>query len=151
MAWRVDLRIPRRLSRQVDRRRLRKAALAALAPHTAADQGQVTVVLIGDAEMQDLNRRFRDRDSSTDVLAFEAGIGPGPEPATAPPYLGDVIISHERALEQALELGHPLMRELEILIIHGVLHLLGFDDETPEARDQMWRAQEEVLRRLEAE
>lgn len=146
----VDVRIPSALRGRVDRQRLRRAALAALAFGGKECNIQLTIVLADDAQMTDLNRNFRGRDATTDVLAFESDDEMASLEGEGPRYLGDVIISHQQALEQAGDLGHDLQRELEILIVHGVLHLLGFDDETPQARDSMWKAQESVLAGLEA-
>ena len=128
---------------------MRRAALAALASGQERN-ARITVVLTDDAQVAELNRQFRGRDSSTDVLAFGSDDEMASLEIEEPRYLGDIVISHERAAEQAVDLGHDLQRELETLVVHGVLHLLGFDDETPQERDRMWEAQEDVLAELEA-
>jgi len=92
--------------------------------------------------VQELNRRYRGKDAPTDVLAF---------PYEEEDLWGEVVISLDTCRRQAEEMGHSLERELSILIIHGVLHLLGYDDETEEGWREMMRLQEEVLRRLEDE
>jgi len=73
--------------------------------------------------MRALNRRWRKKDKTTDVLAFPAGGGPGPD------ALGDVVISVPVARRQAAKAGWPLEKEAMLLLIHGVLHLLGYDHE----------------------
>jgi probable rRNA maturation factor len=78
-------------------------------------------LLAGDAELRRLNTRFRGRDDSTDVLAFPGG-GRGP--------LGDIAISMPRARSQARGFGHSTETEIRVLMLHGLLHLLGFDHET---------------------
>jgi probable rRNA maturation factor len=85
--------------------------------------GQVTVLLTGDAEMRSLNRKFRKQDKPTDVLSFPAAGGAdGQRP-------GDIAISTTMAREQARRLGHSVEQELKILLLHGLLHLAGYDHE----------------------
>jgi probable rRNA maturation factor len=83
----------------------------------------VTVVLVGDSAMRDLNRRFRGRDYATDVLSFGYG-GRGESEMF---FLGEIVISPATALQQALRLGSTLDREVRRLLAHGMLHLLGYD------------------------
>jgi len=108
-------------------------------------RGKLTIVVTGDEEIARLNARFKGLESPTDVLAFYSGEGSGfvsaPE---AKDYLGDVVISWQRAEEQARDLGHSLLEELIILTIHGVLHLLGYQDEEEKERERMWARQEEL-------
>jgi probable rRNA maturation factor len=95
-------------------------------------------LITGDAELRRLNRDFRGIDSATDVLSF---------PAAAPAgHLGDLAISLARARAQAREFGHGIEQEIEILMLHGVLHLLGMDHETD--RGQMARAEKRWRTRL---
>ncbi|MDQ7794087.1 MAG: rRNA maturation RNase YbeY [bacterium] len=100
---------------------LHEAALAALAAGGWSAPGELSLCLVDDPAMAELNRQYRGQDGPTDVLAFPQLGGPGPE--GLPPHLGDVVISVERALTQ----GETLESELTFLAIHGVLHLLGFD------------------------
>jgi probable rRNA maturation factor len=110
-------------------------------------EANLSVVITDDDEMQSLNLQFRGVDAPTDVLAFgeEESELPFVTPAQEPPYLGDVIISFPRAHEQAAEMGHDIATELQLLIVHGVLHLLGYDHATPEEKDLMWARQEAIL------
>lgn len=111
------------------------------------DQGgeEVTVVLVRDPRIRALNRQWRGLDRPTDVLSFplKEPTGPGAR------YLGDVIISVDRAQEQAQTRGHSLYREVLLLLIHGMLHLLGYDHEVSaqEAR-RMRQMERHVLRIL---
>jgi probable rRNA maturation factor len=112
--------------------------------------GSITLVITDDRNIQDLNRDFLGKDMPTDVLAFaaqeEAGLF-----VTAPEaqeYLGDVIVSYPRAQEQAEQLGHPLEQEMDLLIVHGILHLLGYDHATPDEKALMWSRQETILKGL---
>ena len=110
-----------------------EAALAAAAPRGRAS---VSVLLCGDARMRRLNREFRKVDRPTDVLSFPAG-----EPA----FLGDVAIDVPYAARQARKRGHALDREVQLLLAHGVLHLLGHDHETDQG--EMFRLQRRLVRR----
>jgi probable rRNA maturation factor len=112
----------------------------------AGDTGELTVVITDDERVRDLNRRFRGVDSPTDVLAFGGGAEGFVEAPGETTYLGDVIISYPRVLAQAQEQGQSSDRELALLVIHGVLHLLGYDHATPEDEAIMWARQEAILR-----
>jgi len=104
------------------------------------------VLVVNDKRIAELNRLFRRVSSRTDVLAFSMREGPGSE--WSPQLLGDVVISAERALCQAQERGHSLQEELCFLLVHGLLHLLGWDDRTEAKRKKMLKAQEEILKRI---
>ena len=122
---------------------LERAALAVLA-HQSAD-GDITIVLSDDVQLQQLNRDYLDIDAPTDVLSFPAS---ETDPETARPYLGDILISVPRAAEQAQMAGHGLEAEVQLLTVHGTLHLLGHDHAGDEEKARMWKAQAEVLERL---
>jgi probable rRNA maturation factor len=79
------------------------------------------------------------------VLSFPAG---ETDPDTGEYYLGDVVISFPRAQAQAQERGHSTAEELDLLVVHGVLHLLGYDHADVEERDRMWAVQQQVLNQL---
>ncbi|MGH7565122.1 MAG: rRNA maturation RNase YbeY [Gemmatimonadota bacterium] len=102
-----------------------------------AGEGEVHCVLTGDAELAELNRRFRGQDGPTDVLAFPY------DPAQSEGVLGDIYVSLERAAVQAGERGEPVAREVWRLFVHGALHLTGHDHDTPESEREMLRIQEE--------
>jgi probable rRNA maturation factor len=116
---------------------------------TYAEGQALSVVVTDDAEIQSLNRQFRGVDAPTDVLSFGQELGePFVDASDEPPYLGDVILSYPRAQEQAGEQGHSATQEIRVLIVHGVLHLMGYDHATPEEEAQMWARQDQVLRAL---
>lgn len=128
---------------------IRQAALAALAHQQVPRSCELAVVVTDDEALHELNRRYRGVDAPTDVLAFSnEARGPFVDAPGQPRYLGDVIISFPRAAAQAVEAGHPTEVELQLLTVHGVLHLLGYDDEVEEERAQMWKVQSEILRTL---
>jgi rRNA maturation RNase YbeY len=103
---------------------------------------ELSIVLVSDRRMQRLNREWRGRDRPTDVLSFSQREGPGPAPDGV---LGDVVISVDTARRQANERGEPVAREGERLLIHGLLHLLGYDHERSEAEARRMRRREREL------
>jgi len=110
--------------------------------HDATD---IAVLLADDATLQDLNRRFRDKDMPTDVLSFE---GEAEGMHERPRHLGDIAISVERARRQAREYGHSFEREMAYLFTHGILHLLGYDHEEGADLAAMRDAEERALAQL---
>jgi probable rRNA maturation factor len=83
--------------------------------------------ITNDAELQSLNRTFRRKDHATDVLSFPGGEERRADRKSAPPYLGDIAISLQRARAQARQWGHSIEDEIRILMLHGILHLKGMD------------------------
>jgi len=102
----------------------------------------ITLRLTGDEEMRQLNLAYRGIDATTDVLSFNQDYM---DPDTHRFYLGDIIISVDKALEQASENQQTLSQECAFLAIHGTLHLLGFDHIDPEGKTEMWANQEEIF------
>jgi probable rRNA maturation factor len=123
---------------------LQTAAQAALDLSNSPD-ADLTIVLVDDARIQALNRDFLAYDAPTDVLSFPAD---EPDPETGRHYLGDVVISLARAAEQARERGHAVESEMQLLVVHGVLHLLGHDHAEVGEKERMWAAQAGALERL---
>jgi len=121
--------------------RLAQAILSSVGEKTA-DLG---ILLVGDRSMRRLNRHYRKKNRTTDVLAFPMREGPGPSSS----LMGDVVISVPTAAQQARQLGRSLDEELTTLLIHGILHLCGYDHERSnrEAR-RMQQRERWVLRRL---
>jgi len=106
--------------------RIALARFAKQAQRAASLGGTVSILLTGDAEIQRLNRQFRQQDKPTDVLSF-----PSADPSA---FGGDIVISTRTARLQASQLGHDLSTEVKILIIHGILHLAGFDHESDQGQ-----------------
>ena len=129
----VEIRVRRAFSSRVRRAHLRQLVGRALRAEQV--RGTLTLYITDDAEIRTLNRAFHATDAPTDVLAF-----PGD-----PGYLGDVVISYETAREQAHAAGWRIVDELDLLAVHGTLHLLGYDDTRPRARASMWQRQQELL------
>jgi len=105
----------------------------------------VSVALVDDAYIRELNREFRGVDQPTDVLAFPME---GPESRRGEPALGDIVISLERARDQARQFKHPIRREVALLAVHGLLHLLGYEDETEAGASAMWSRQKQLLEKI---
>jgi len=135
----------------VDRQRRHRGVAAGLAaflrrvareaPKTRGDE--VSVLLCGDARMRSLNARYRLKDRTTDVLSFGSDGAPR---ADGRRPLGDIVISVPQAARQARAAGHGLARELRLLLLHGYLHLLGYDHEVDDGT--MLRLQARLAKRL---
>jgi len=135
---------------------LRQAAQTILNAE-GAPRAEVSVLLTDDATVRELNREYRFQDKPTDVLSFAQRDPPRtlsgpPAPsggrASAPELLGDVVVSVETAERQAQAHGVTLEEELALLAVHGILHLLGYDDTTDEGAEQMRRRERAALSAL---
>ncbi|MCP8616898.1 rRNA maturation RNase YbeY [Salirhabdus salicampi] len=113
------------------------------------EDGEVSITFVSDQQIQEINREYRHKDQPTDVISFamqEEGDGEMPiYDDKQPILLGDIIISIERAKEQASDYGHTLERELGFLALHGFLHLLGYDHMSEEEEQEMFQKQEAIL------
>ena len=108
---------------------------------------ELSIALVDDAEMRQLNAAHRGIDRPTDVLAFAMREGDGA--ALHPEVLGDVVISLDTAARQAVVRGAPVADEVRVLLVHGLLHLLGYDHErSPAEARRMFRKQRDLLARL---
>lgn len=120
--------------------------------HQQSDS-ELGIILVDNEYIQDLNLKYRGIDQPTDVLSFAMNEGIAESPAFKiqgePILLGDVYLSVERAAEQAEGLGHSFARELCYLGTHGLLHLLGYDHQTPEETESMRAEEEKILRQFE--
>jgi probable rRNA maturation factor len=103
--------------------------------------GEIGVWICTDEEISDLHQRFMDIEGPTDVISFPGDF----------PYLGDVAVSFETAALQAEDADQPVAREIAYLVLHGLLHLLGFDDLTPDERVRMLARQDELIEAFERE
>lgn len=133
----INIRVHPKFSKRVLRGRLVKVVHKALRERVT--DVSVTLYVTTDSEIRALNRKFHATNAPTDVLAFPTGLAD---------YIGDVVISYERAKAQARAAHWRIADELGLLGVHGVLHLLGYDDLTPRQRARMWKRQKEILGRL---
>jgi probable rRNA maturation factor len=111
-------------------------------------EAELSVLFIGDRAMRTLNHAWRNRDKTTDVLSFP--LREGRFPHIQPDMLGDIVISVPVAVRQADEAGHSLTVELERLLVHGLLHLLGYDHEQGfREAHRMERKERQLLKKLD--
>ena len=110
-------------------------------------KGEVNIILVDNAYIRELNRTYRGQDKATDVLSFNLSDSDEMTEVEDDQMLGDVFISVEKAVEQAREYGHSLEREVAFLFVHGILHLLGYDHESPDEEKTMTARQNVILER----
>ena len=125
----------------VDRERLQAAARAVIEGEGFAD-ADVTIALLDDATIHALNKRFLDHDEPTDVLSFPSGEG------TAKKLSGELAVGADVAQRQATERGHDVQAELALYVIHGLLHLCGYDDHEDAGRAAMRQRERHYLQLL---
>jgi len=141
----VNILIAEQFQQAVDSAALEKAAQAVLSEQNLTEEVNLSIVIEDDIQLHTLNLEFLGVDAPTDVLSFfEDEL----DPETGQRYLGDVIISYPQAERQAALAGHTTASELDLLVVHGVLHLLGYDHSTNEEKDKMWGKQRNVLLQL---
>ena len=139
--------------------RIRQAIRRAVRPYGLPNDAEVQVAFVSDEEMRSLNKRFRRIDKTTDVLSFGEAIPARDRGARAIARingrraenggrfdLGEILISAEQASRQARRRKRPVMEEVAFLAAHGVLHLLGYEDETPAGYREMLRLGHDAAR-----
>ena len=128
---------------------LEKVCLKSLQYEEFNEDCEISLSIVTNDEIHDINKQFRNIDSPTDVLSFPQLTFEEGEEADVNEnggiVLGDIIISIDRAKEQAEEYGHSLKRELAFLSVHSMLHLMGYDHMVPEEEEDMFRRQKEIL------
>lgn len=125
---------------------MKNLALRLLRAESCGDDTEVSILLTGDEHIRALNREYRGIDKPTDVLAFSQTEGEPIGCEMNDGLLGDVVISVETAQRQAEEHSHSLDEEIDVLLAHGLLHLLGYDHENSEDAKVMFAKQEEILK-----
>ena len=126
---------------------LERAAQAALKHQRQSPKANLSIVLTDNRQLRQLNRDYLGIDAPTDVLSFPASESDGSEtdPETGAAYLGDILISIPYARASSKKAGNSLEAEVQLLVVHGVLHLLGHDHAQPREKARMWKAQHEIL------
>ena len=126
---------------------IERAVHAALTHHASRESLDVnlSVVLADNRRLRKLNRDYLGVDAPTDVLSFPASES---DPESDARYIGDILISVPYATKGAKQAGNSLEAELQLLVVHGVLHLLGHDHAKPKEKAKMWKAQAEILKSL---
>ena len=138
----INLQIHDDFKSEVNDSAIQKAANAVISHLKVPTSHIITIVISDDDTIQELNKTFLDIDKSTDVLSFTSN---EMDPETGNNYLGDIIISFPTAQVQALLHDHNIIDEIQLLVIHGFLHLLGYDHSTPEEKNNMWIMQQAIL------
>ena len=111
-----------------------------------AEGAEVSLLFCDDVAIRELNRQFRGQDKPTNVLSF-----PGPDPLETAAFLGDIAVAFETVAREALEQGKSLEQHCRHMIVHGFLHLLGYDHEDDEEAEAMEAMEIRILRRLGVE
>jgi len=142
----IEIEIDQNFSDQVEISDLQAVADKVLAITETSLESEIGLQIIEDAQMQQLNLQYMGIDSPTDVLSFPV---PFQNPDTGNPYLGDILISYPTAARQAEAAGHPVAEEICLLLVHGILHLLGYDHLTTEDKTAMWDIQDTILTALQ--
>jgi probable rRNA maturation factor len=145
-AGNISVIIPEEYQDQISEEILCSAVKIVLGEQTPPDSSSVSILITDNAHIQELNHRYRGIDTPTDVLAFESDFL---DPDLENRYLGDVVISFPRAKSQAESRGHDVESELQLLTVHGVLHLLGYDHNSEAKKSEMWSIQSEILKMLD--
>jgi len=129
--------------------RITNVLIELLTAHTLPPDASLTIVITDDAHVSRLNEQFRGVAAPTDVLSFPSDTPLRPSDwntvEESDPYLGDLLIAYPYTVQQAAELGHAIDDELILLSIHGTLHLLGYDHDTPSNQAIMWDVQHNAL------
>lgn len=127
---------------------MRSTARRLLRDEGCSEKVEVSILLTDDERIAELNRQYRGIDAPTDVLSFSQVEGEEmPDGDSEHVVLGDVVISVETASRQAAGRGCPTEDEVDLLLVHGLLHLLGYDHAEPDAEQEMFARQEAILRR----
>jgi probable rRNA maturation factor len=151
MTYDVNIQVEIETDFQVPDQRLRDAVEWVLRNHQIEDEAGLSIVIMGDDEIRHLNQQFRSVDAPTDVLSFPA------EPEMIPEdeeiedeglYLGDLLLALPYIQRQAESEQHSVSDELVLAVIHGTLHLLGYDHDTAENQSKMWAVQSEALKTM---
>lgn len=129
-----------------DEAALREAAIQVLKRHDVLPDSTLTVAILNDEEVRALNLQHRGVDAPTDVLSFPADALP--DDFGENPYLGDILIAYPYLQAQNEREGYVMAESLLLMVVHGTLHLLGYDHLSSEERDEMWSVQAEVLKEL---
>jgi probable rRNA maturation factor len=152
MKGQIGIHVEREFRELVDAGWIRKMARQILRTEGVTPPYEVSLVFTDSETVRQLNRDYRGVDKPTDVLAFNMLPQRGVDSSFALPpdgvtRLGEVVISYPQAIEQAKEQGHSPERELALLVIHGILHLLDYDHEEPVAESKMREEERALLER----
>ena len=150
----INILIDKEYKNKVKSTWLKNVARQVQKAENVSEKSEMGLKITGDEEIHKLNRQYLDEDRPTDVLSF-----PMNEQSAAVPvfvkvpdgklHLGDIVISYPQAAKQAAEHGHPVNHEIVILLIHGILHLLGYDHDVPKRKSVMRNREACILKIVE--
>lgn len=144
----IKIEIANQAKARVKSGEAQRAARAVVSKLRLKTDWQVSLAIVGDQAIKDLNRKYRAKDKITDVLSFEGGKDNFNLPGQLK-YLGEIIIDYPQAKRQAKKTGWPVKKEFAFLLIHGLLHLLGYDHEKSRAEEKkMEKLEKEILAKL---
>ena len=141
----INLFVKRNYQKFIDQKSLNQIAEKIMNLVEHENDIEVSIRIESDEVLRQLNHQYRGIDQPTDVLSFESNMI---DPETGKMNLGDILISYPTSEKQALEAGHPVESEIILLILHGILHLSGYDHSTKKEKDQMWQKQQSILTSL---
>jgi probable rRNA maturation factor len=141
----INIAVTNKYKKLVDLEQLQLAAQTVLNLLRPDAEYELSIAVEDDAHVQRLNNQFRQINDTTDVLSFEAN---DLNPESGLLYLGDIIISYPKALSQSTAAGHAVLSELQLLVVHGILHLLGYDHSESDEKEKMWAVQKKILDQL---
>jgi probable rRNA maturation factor len=153
MTYEIEVEIDEALGIEVNSEDLRKAVIETL-QYAQVEIGAATIVITDNERVRAFNFQYREIDAPTDILSFAAQTEDSRDDLPTElleemgNYLGDLIVAYPYTIEQARHYNNPLDAELRLLVVHGTLHLLGHDHDTPERQAHMWQAQGDILQRL---
>jgi probable rRNA maturation factor len=149
---RLVIRVDRDFQEHADKRWLRRLVKESLGAHGVDTEVELSLLITDNATVRELNKKYRGKDKPTDVLSFALEANTRDDAVAGfvtPPgdmvHLGEVIISYPKASEQAAERKHSVEDELALLVVHGVLHLLGYDHDRPTRQRKMRSMEQRVL------
>ena len=149
---RLVIRVDKDFQGHVDKTWLRRLVKESLGTHGVTTEVELSLLITDDATVRELNKKYRGKDKTTDVLSFALEADQPRDAATGfvmPPgekvHLGEVILSYPKAAEQAAERNQAVEDEMALLVVHGVLHLLGYDHDRPAREREMRSLEQRVL------
>lgn len=138
----IQIRIPLKYRFHITRSQVLNTLAACRSILGQKDIYDLSIIYTNNKNIQGINRTYRKIDKPTDVLSFPLK---AIDPETGRKNLGDIFISIPKAKEQAVEFAHPIREELAILLIHGYLHLIGFDHDSETKKKKMWSLQDQIF------
>jgi len=141
----LNLILPNSYAKEIDQNRLASAFREGIKVLELPKNTSLTLRVTNNRLIRQFNQAWRGENSPTDVLSFENAFT---DPETGEEYLGDIVISFEKARQQANMGGHSIQSEIELLFVHGLLHLAGFDHDQKEQWADMTKTQDQILKKI---